>query len=196
MSPTKPKPPTQIEVWRTEVQRSIPHPHTHPSFTPTESEYHLPAIAPPSFWKKILRRSSLSRSNSYSLSSRPNPNPNPGTFLSPTSASKVVLSRRSKIATKLKGKSAVEEVEGGRTEMYDRTPSPRRKGSVQIPGEEERGSSMEVGSENCDVESEVAGLKERRERLERAARLLSDDARRKEKSRKEGRADGMRRDDG
>jgi len=104
------------------------------------------------------------------------------------------------LSKKLKGKSEVEEVdEGVRTQMYDRTPSPtvqRRKGSLQIPGGEERGSSIEVGSANYDVESEVAGLEERRERLERAARLLNSDARQKEKSSKAGKDSELRREDG
>lgn len=60
-----------------------------------------------------------------------------------------------------------------RTEMYDRTPSPtqRRKVSLMIPGDVEdrdRASSLEVAS----AESEDDVLKRKRERLERAARLL------------------------
>ncbi|CZR51206.1 uncharacterized protein PAC_01081 [Phialocephala subalpina] len=178
MSPTKP--PTQIEVWRTEVQRSIPYPI---SYTPTESVYHAPPIAPPSFWKKILRRSSQP------------PPPNPELLL-PTSPTKLEGSKRSKLKNSLKGRRKdedVEEEQGVRTEMYDRTPSPtiRRRSSLMVPGDEheheDRGSSMEVGDEEeGDVD---ASLRERRARLERAARLLD-----REKERRKD--DEMRKDSG
>ncbi|KAF8854951.1 hypothetical protein BDZ45DRAFT_676574 [Acephala macrosclerotiorum] len=83
--------------------------------------------------------------------------------------------------------------------MYDRTPSPahQRKGSLQIPEDEhdheDRASSMEVGDE--DEEDDIdAGLRERRERLERAARLLErGKAKRKEdEMRKNGEEMSMR----
>ena len=53
-----------------------------------------------------------------------------------------------------------------KTEMYEQAGE-----GLRVPeGERERGSSMEIGSFG---ESEVGGLRERRERLERAARLLN-----------------------
>jgi len=47
--------------------------------------------------------------------------------------------------------------------------------------ERSRGSSMEI----CSVESEMDGLKERRERLERAARLLNGEAKKEGGRRKQ-----------
>lgn len=96
-----------------------------------------------------------------------------------------------------KGKEKENSGSGGkeenpRTEMYnDRTLSPgavQRRESLEIvkldrererERERERaGSSMEIGS--VDVESEIAGLRERRERLERAKRLLDGNKNRNE----------------
>ncbi|KUJ22837.1 uncharacterized protein LY89DRAFT_664621 [Mollisia scopiformis] len=87
--------------------------------------------------------------------------------------------RRSFISSplSLNKNSKAEGQNGDRTEMYD-------KGAGVHEGDRERESSLQFGSE----ESEDDVLRERRERLERAARLLRSGG--KEKKEEEGRRDG------
>jgi hypothetical protein len=80
------------------------------------------------------------------------------------------------------------EAQNVRTEMYDGREKGEGDGGLRVPGdgdgERERsrgGSSMEI----CSVESEMNGLKERRERLERAARLLNGEPRKEGGSKKQ-----------
>jgi hypothetical protein len=90
---------------------------------------------------------------------------------------KKVLKKRSRPSIRVE--ETKQEGQNVRTEMYDGRERGEGDGGLRVPGdgdgERERsrgGSSMEI----CSVESEMNGLKERRERLERAARLLNGEA--------------------
>jgi hypothetical protein len=90
---------------------------------------------------------------------------------------KKVLKKRSRPSIRVE--ETKREGQNVRTEMYDGREKGEGEGALRVPGdgdgERERsrgGSSMEI----CSVESEMNGLKERRERLERAARLLNGEA--------------------
>jgi hypothetical protein len=99
---------------------------------------------------------------------------------------KKVLKNRSRPSIRVEEAKRKVEDEGQnvRTEMYDGREKGDGEGGLRVPGDgdgdDRGGSSMEIGS----VESEMNGLKERRERLERAARLLDGEAK------KEGRRQG------
>jgi hypothetical protein len=80
-------------------------------------------------------------------------------------------SRSSHSGTAARSKNQNEAKDGEKTEMYD--PGEKQDEGLLVPELEgvmaRAGSSMEIGSAG----SELGGLRERRERLERAAKLLS-----------------------
>jgi len=72
--------------------------------------------------------------------------------------------------------------------MYDGREKGEGDGGLRVPGDGDGergrsrgGSSMEI----CSAESEMSGFKERRERLERAARLLTGEAKKEGGSKKQ-----------
>jgi hypothetical protein len=98
---------------------------------------------------------------------------------------KKVLKKRSRHSIRVE--ETKREGQNVRTEMYDGRERGEGEGGLRVPGdgdgerERSRGSSMEI----CSVESEMDGLKERRERLERAARLLNGEAKKEGGRRKQ-----------
>jgi hypothetical protein len=99
---------------------------------------------------------------------------------------KKVLKKRSRPSIRVE--ETKREGQNVRTEMYDGREKGEGDAGLRVPGngdgERERsrgGSSMEI----CSVESEMDGLKEKRERLERAARLLNGEAKKEGGRRKQ-----------
>jgi hypothetical protein len=96
---------------------------------------------------------------------------------------KKVLRRDSKSSNRdsaRRSKSQGEVKDSAKTEMYD--PAEKEDEGQRVPEQEgemaREGSSMEIGS----AESELGGLRERRERLERAAKLLNESGKGKQET--------------
>jgi hypothetical protein len=159
-----PKPSLQIEIWRTEVSNYTPTPASPSTSSQPSTSLQNINPNPPAFWKKYINRSSSSSASNQGQATN-SPDPPLTTSSSPTKTFKERIKRKMK--SEEEG-----ELEGVRTQMYD---GPLHL--IDEHGHEGRGSMDAGDSEDVDVdvdeESEDDLLKQKRERLERAARLLN-----------------------